>query len=877
MAKIVKLQNPSNGRNMRTVARKSFLVRTRLLEELEGQHHAVMSLLHAPAGYGKTVLLQQLFNQLRREKATVCLLTLDESDRDSDMLMKRLAGALPNITAEELQDGLPEAADRQRFILLDNAERLVGSDGERVLLRFLEQRSTGVHLVVASRLLPRFNIVKWQLAGELALLDAGHLCFSLDEMAEFLAERSLKLTKPQISELVQVTGGWPVAVQVAVKACIEDGLDISRLLTGEAYAWRKLHSYVDEEIMQDFPPELRAFVLEIAPLGRITTEFATKLTGSNEVVEYFGVLEEKGLLALEDSTHLEPWYRFHSLISQFLESLLAKEHPARLIEIHKAAVAWNRENGRLSDAIRHAFAMNDTTTAAELLERASWERRRHGTPTPVGEWSDQLPDEAYNKHPLLRTEAACSFATSFALEAARTHANTVRKKFSDLEPIVRDDLFAVDAMIKIYADQPEDLVEIAERGLRDCVARDPYTLGTLHLAASIGFLARGKLDRARRAALEAKIENDRAENPFGMAVSQMLMGLVHAIEGQLPLAIEAWDRAEETIEPATKVGMVDKIAIGYRAESLYEMDKIQEAQTYIDRCLEGPVEIMLPDMVACTYVTAARIAALTSVDEAFSLLGNAEAIGLMMKWPRFHHVLEWERVRITLSAKQYDEAKRIRAKMIDKQEFVELPGIMSHAMETEASLVGELRFESLVSPNPAIISRLRAAVSQALSSGRKWRATRLMIIEAVCRKSLGDHSAALRAMRTALKYGYEGQMVRSFVDEGPIALSLVQQIRDAEDSDQLEIPRSYLDSLLTEAGGLLPQMEEEPMVIEPLSERELEILRLIFDGCSNADAARRLFVSENTIKWHLQHVYSKLGVKNRTAAVAAARILNLVG
>lgn len=881
MGQIVRLREtePKQGKKK---ARKEFVARPRLTAEMD-EHQAVMALLYAPAGYGKTVILRQY--QEHQEAAGVLTgwLTLNDADRDERHLAERIISHLPGATLDMLlgETGFSSESctlDVDCTLFLDNAERIVGSPGEKLLVRLFEQKVPGLRLVLASRLLPRFGVVRLQLGGELAVFDARSLCFSHGEMSEFFAEKGLEVSKRTSAALHQLTEGWPVAIQVAALALKDEKLDSERLVKGDHHAWRSLHRYFLDEILSGLAPELRSFVLEIAPLGRVTWEFARDLTGQEGAEQYLQELEENGLLTMEDSGPLQQWYRFHPLLSSFLETVLQKENPQRLVEIHRAATAWNKKEGRLSDAVRHAFAAGETLTAAELLERASLERRRHGRPTPVADWSDRISDEAYDKHPLLRMEAACSFATSFAVEAARIHANSVRKQFSDLEPIVRDDLFAVDALIKVYADQPEGLVEVAERGLRDCAAGDPYTLGTLRLSAAIGLIARGKLDSARRAALEARAENDRAENPFGAAVSHMLLGLVHVVEGNLPAAVDAWKLADKVIQPATSMGLVDKIAIGYLPEALLEWNQPEEARTYLDRCLDGPIEIMLPDMLTSAYLTAARIATLEGDHQrAVEILDSGEAVAVEKSWPRVLYAIEWERVRMALLRKDYDEAKRLRSAITAKNDFIETAGILTHALETEADLIGELRFETLLAPNPAVISRVRAAISQALATNRKWRAAKLMVIEAICRKTLGDNNAALRAMRAALKLGSPGRLVRTFIDEGPLAVSLIREIRDEDALGSGEIANDYLDLLLKAAGGALPQLEEEPVVIEALSERELEVLKLIFDGCSNADAARRLFVSENTVKWHLQHIYSKLGVKNRTAAVAAARVLNLVG
>lgn len=841
-----------------------------------------MVLLHAPAGYGKTAVLQQLAQAADVRGLKTSSINLDSADANATHLAERVAHCLPGLGVDTLlgrsgSDFQAFTPEQERRLFVDNAERIVGSEGEKLLLRLLERRCPDLKLFVASRIAPRIGITRLELNGDLASYGVAELSFSRTETAGLLAHHGIEHDEQALTAFHQLTGGWPAAVTLAARHLAGQEQDLESWLTGDQAVPGRLDRYLAEEVYEQLSPELAAFALDLAPLGRFTACFAARLTGNKRADKLIEDLERQGVLAKEDADPFQDWYWFHPLVARFLETVLQRNRPWRLLDIHRQAVDWNRTEGRLSDAVRHAFAAGDGGVAAQLLERASMERRRVGKPTPVADWSGRLSDQDYDRFPLLRTEAACSFATQFAVEAARMHANSVRKHFSDLPPIVRDDLFAVDALIAIYADQPENLVEIAERGLRANEAHDPYTVGTLQLSAALGFVARGRLDRARQAALRARNDNDAAANQFGMALSHMVLGLVHAVEGNLPAAVGEWSTADKVIQGVAQLGFGDAVAIGYLPEVHYEWNLLAETEQYLDRCLGGPIEIMTPDMVTSAYLTAARVATTRgAVAEAYAKLDALEAIALEKAWPRTRYAVDWERIRLCLLARDYEAAGRRRQAIVDHA-FVETAGICTHALETEADVIGQLRFDALVAPNPAVFSCLQAAVSRALAKNRKWRAAKLLVVEAVARQTAGDHNAALRTMCSALKQAATGELVRTFIDEGPVAVALVEEIADSRVDGADAVPRHYLETILTAAGStVLPKMEESPAVVESLSGREMDVLRLVFHGCSNADAAQRLFVSENTVKWHLQHVYSKLGVKNRTAAVAAARSLNLV-
>src|SRR5262249_9260342 len=172
----------------------------------------------------------------------------------------------------------------------------------------------------------------------------------------------------------------------------------------------------------------------------------------------------------------------HPMFASFLEEELRADVPGRLHALHRSAAQWYADHGRLSDAVRSAFSSNDAAIAGELLARASAERKRIGRFRTLALWTSQLPSEVLDRYPTLRIEAACAHAALFEHEAARLYADPVRLRFDDLSAIARDDLYAVDAIIALYADRPDVALEAGLRGMRECKGNDPYTMGTLRLA-----------------------------------------------------------------------------------------------------------------------------------------------------------------------------------------------------------------------------------------------------------------------------------------------------------------------------------------------------------------------------------------------------------
>lgn len=847
------------------------LVRQRLLSLFDIRASWRLAVILAPAGFGKTTLLEHLCWYHRQEGGETTWLNLDERDGNEPHLAQRIDRAASEV---------PYHRDSPTsLILIDGLERIHATDGERLLIRFAESLPSGLRIVAASRLPPSLGGARMQLRKQLLMVGADELRLEPDECRALLEKHGPLPQNCDIQALQRLTGGWTAAVRIAALAHEQavEKLDFSKLILGDPSAWPLLEGYVDEELLAPLSNLVRQFVFETAPLVRFTLQLAQAVTSNEKSGEIISSLEREGLL-VKEANGRHAWYRYQPLFARCLEYRLEVEDEARLLNIHLTAMEWHRDKGLLSDAVRHAFAADCPLVAADLLETASRQRRRLGRISSEASWSSRLSSKAFESHPRLHVEAACSFATRFELEAARAHLSNARQHFSSLEPVIRDDLYAVDAMIAIYGDRPEICVETADRGLRDCEGRDPYTLGTLRLVAANGWIARGALDKARGIALEALGDNQRAGSAFGMAIAHAVSGLTHLVAGALLQAAECWQMAEDLICADNGDPDATKVAIAYLPELHYQCNELASAEVYIDRCLQGGMSYVLPDMLMSILLTASRLAHAQGKDErAVSLLAEGETIAIGNDWPRFSHAIAWERVRLALSKNNLAEAARLHRLAQDLHLFVEPSGIITHATECEANLVGEMRYETFVRASPATLSRLRAAVSQSLSTNRILRAVKLLVIEAICRDILGDRPAALRTMLRALELGAPGRLIRSFLDEGPRALVLVRELAHQGATQSSGIADALVSAILAGSPIAQPRLDDEALLLEGLSIREKEILRLLFDGHSNADVAKRACVSENTVKWHLQNIYSKLNVKNRTGAVAAVRSLGLFG
>jgi LuxR family transcriptional regulator, maltose regulon positive regulatory protein len=841
----------------------------------------------APAGYGKSMLMRRWQMHWQHSGLLVTWVTIADSDREAENLADHLTTALqPHAPSDGTPVGPARAkripqdycariktavGDRPSVLIVDDAHRLRGSAGESLLRELIAQRPATMRIAIASRGSVALGLSKMRLTEPVLDIGADVLRFDTEELQALLAACGASASTDSVRDLMRATDGWPALLTLAAQTLAKGEVEAARLLKRLPRPWDTARDYFEEQLHVALARKTAAFLESIGPLGRFSTAFATAVLGDGRVVCTTRQIDALGL-PITRSADDDEWRVLHPMYSAHLEERMLADAPHRLRALHRAAAHWYAEHDHLSDAVRSAFASNDAAFAGELLARASAARKRIGRFRQFAAWATQLPNEVLDRYPTLRIEAACTHAALFEHEAARLYAEPVRLRFDDLPLIARDDLHAVDAVIAIYADRPESALETGLRGLRECQGHDPYTMGTLRLATAYGWIAKGAHQSARQAILAARADHEQARSAFGIACSLALSGLWHATQGQLPSAVADWNEADKAIKSLPEADSIEAVAVGYLPEALYEWNDLDGAEDVLRRCLLNSMDIALPDMVHCMFVAAARTAAARNeMERSREILDAAEVAGLRRGWPRLVQAVAWERVRAALHRGDMKEARQAHAALKREQGFEEPAGFLPHSMETEANLIGELRFEIAVRPTSSILGRIRAAISQATNQGRVWRLVRLLILEASALRALDNQAGALRSLRRALELGEPGRMVRSFADEGPQVLDLIEAILDEERRVPMTTATTYLEQILAAAGRVPGAPSSCKTQVEQLSRREWEVLQMLVAGLSNADIGARLFVSQHTVKWHLQHIFEKLGVKSRTQAAVLAR------
>jgi LuxR family transcriptional regulator, maltose regulon positive regulatory protein len=890
--------------------RPKLIARPRLTEKLEREVGRELTLISAPAGFGKTTLLVEWLRGRRGGEEAVAWLSLDEGDNDPTRFLFYLVAALGTVQ-EGIGEGvlsalrspepprmepvlgalINELADLpgEAVVVLDDYH-VIDSEAVHGILSFLlEHLPPNVHLVISSRIDPPLPLSRLRARNQVMELGASDLSFTSEEAAAFLNSlMGLNLSVDDVAALEERTEGWIAGLQLAALS-MKNRKDVSGFIKAFSGSHRDVLDYLAEEVLRRQPERVQEFLLETSILDHLSGALCDALTGSSNGQEMLERLERDNLfvVALDDERR---WYRYHHLFADFLRARLHTENPKRIKELHCRAAAWCEQSGLASEAVGHALAADDYKRAADLVEQVIGEMWFRGEVMTILGWLEALPDEAKRHRPRLLLEHATALMWVGRLEDVESHVREAERIVDaaaessgeglppNEENIHRRYLLGYAAATRAWhanlMGNPQGGIEFARRALK-LLPDDPRprTFAAFSLAAAYSFAgdfeaASSAFAKAAELGLAAGHDYLTLEAMGYHAELQMARGRLREAEGILRRALEfAAERGDVSL-PAT--GEV-QVAMG---ELLYEWDDLDSAE---DRLMEG---VRLAERTGQLgslvdgYVSLSRLkqaqgdtdGALEAAREAERLARNSGVGQFIVEaaaWKSRLHLAQGELAAATSELERVGVGDGDPTFVREIEQLARARLLVARGKQDEA-----LR----------LLADLREA---AQAAGRTGREIEILTLQALTLQAMGKKERAVNTLTQALALGEPEGYVRTFVDEGPKMAALMSEVLEAQQRGQLYPPNRvsvhYLRRLRTtleqEASDLASPSAELP---EPLSERELEVLTLIAAGKTNQEIAGELFVAKSTVKTHIKNIYLKLDVRNRTQAVSRARKLGLL-
>ena len=909
--------------------RPDLVPRPRLLARLDaGLDVGRCSLLSAPAGAGKTSLLAAWLAQLNRP---VAWLTLDERDQDADQVLRYLVAAFQTIVAgfgrsalawlDVLQAPSPEvvvtglvndlAALPAPCVLVLDDYHLVRASGVHAAVMFLlEHLPPTVHLVIASREDPPLPLPRLRSRRELVEVRAADLGFTVEEAAALLASGTgMRLAVGQVAALVERTEGWAAGLQLAGLA-LRGRPDPAPFVAAFAGGNRLVADYLTAEVLDRQPASTRRFLLTTGVLDRLCAPLCDALLASEadsadtippakgDSQSFLEELERTNLflVPLDDE---RVWYRYHHLFADALRARLAREAgPGAAAAIHQRASAWFGQEGLLPEAIHHALAGGATEAAAGWIEAlTSTLFSRSAIHRSLEQWLASLPESVVRSRPLLCLQHAWLLMYRFQMEEAATWVATARQALppptdrpsSPETRRWRGAVAATQAYLATAGPAPAQALALVAEALADLPTDDVAYRSVAHHSLGQAALVQGHVDQAEQAFAKAAASGRAAGIVHGTLVATVQQVSLQRVRGArrqaLATARAALDWAGEHTEPGTPgVGMLSVLL----ADLLRDGNALAAALPLV---IEGLRAVR-------QYGDAPPLALVASLSVARLHLAEGEAAGAEAVLAKARPLIQdgpfailaplLDAVEAEVRFAQGDQAAAVNwamtAAALDSAPDTRFGGVI-FAADVEASGITPARIlvvQGRTTGDAPLLRQakrhLEAAWQLAEDKGLGWLRLRVLILRALLADTQGDRDAARGWLASAVAAAEPEGVIRPFLDEGEPMAALLADLGVAMRAGRGPaggVSSASVDTLLAAFPGQEPSPHRTGL-LEPLSARELGVLRLLGAGRTNAEMAAELVVEQSTVKTHLIHLYSKLGVHSRTQAVARARTLQLL-
>ncbi|HEU4782024.1 MAG TPA: LuxR C-terminal-related transcriptional regulator [Ktedonobacterales bacterium] len=906
--------------------RPNRVLRPRLSARLNAGLDCKLTLISAPAGFGKTTLVSDWLAGCARPSAW---LSLDNGDNDLARFLTYVVRALQTIAAnmgegllDVLQSPQPPPSDAllttlvndiagiaAPFVLvLDDYHVIDSAAIDHALSFLLDHLPPGMRVVITTREDPQLPLARLRARGHLTELRAADLRFTPSEAAAFLNHvMGLNLSPHDITTLETRTEGWIAGLQLAALS-LQGHEDAAGFIQAFAGDHRYIADYLVDEVLERQLEPVRRFLLQTSVLDRISGPLCDAVTGRQESHKRLEALERGNffVVPLDDQRR---WYRYHHLFADVLHARLLAEQPDHVSTLHRRASAWYEQQGAVAEAIRHALAAGeaeDFAHAANLVELAVPALRQSRQEAALLGWLRALPDPLLRHRPVLSAFYAHALLASGELEG-------VEDRLRDAERWLDSLTDTADATAGGRARRDSASTELAEMVVVDQGAfeRLPGTIAVARAgqALALGDVATSVIE-ARRALDLVSLDD---QVGYGGAVA--LLGLASWASGDLETAYETF---AEGIARVQRAGYLPDAVNGFIALAdirigqgrLHEAMHLYEQGLQLARRQGGPVQRGAADLyVGMSAILREQNELAAATQQLVTSQELGEPTGMPQYPSRWHVAMA--RVReahgdLDGALAQLQEAERryvsdffptvrpiaaCRARLWIKQGRVgeALGWVREQALsaDDESSYLREFEHVTLARVLLAqyksvraderslqdVLGLLERLLEAAEADGRTGSVLDILLVQAFAHQARGELLAALVPLRQALTLAEPEGYVRLFVDEGPPMVALL------EAAAKHGIAQHYVRHLLTAVGlaeDKTPANQDTHGLIEPLSERELDVLRLLGTDLDGPEIARELVVSLNTLRTHTKNIYGKLGVNNRRAAVRRAEELKLL-
>jgi LuxR family maltose regulon positive regulatory protein len=871
--------------------RLNLVPRPRLVQKLNQglQPGMKLVLVSAPAGYGKTTLVTEWLQGLHTRSAW---LSLDEAENDPARFQAYLIAALEQVTGVGLENALAAFQSAQPppaeavltavinavaavpddlILVLDDYQLIHNRTIHQQLAFLLERQPAHMHLALVTREDPLLPLSRLRARGQVVEIRQDELRFSLGECAEFLQHvMGIPLAEEDLAKLERRTEGWIAGLQlvaIAMQAQLSPHAQTSphtqlstqtrSNLTSFIQAFngssRFILDYLIEEVFERQTLEVKDFLIKTSILERLSgplCEAVAEKANSRELLER---LERANLFIVPlDPAHA--WYRYHRLFSDLLRHRLRGLGRPIEISLHRRASLWYEAEGHLAEAIQHALQAKDWDRSATLIEKTGDALLKRGELVTLVGWCERLPDGSIASRPSLGLSYAWALSLLGQFDQADGLLLGIEEIAGSIPPLLGQ-VAAAQAYVARGKGVNERAIEKSRQALALLPASDFQARGVLAVNLGLVYWHAGRLREATQVLKEVEDVTRQTGNLYALFTARVFLARTLVSQGELK-------RAEQMYQQILREGgQVPILALAHYdlCGIYYEWNDLGRAGDHLEKGME-----------LCTRSGNVEFQNAGHILKAFLLLAQGDPRGALAEVEVSH----------TLS-RDFNPATQARSAACHAQIALVLGDVDTAAhwvaqMSEDVDPHSFYRFIGLIRPRLLIAQGKSQAASELLGecssraaqAGWGYATVAILILQSLAAQK---NEIALQFLEEALRASQAEGYIRAFVDAGNALVPLLQE------SARRGVLPEYVGQILNALSeGRKKPADSNLSLVEPLSERELEVLRLVTAGLSNREIARQLFLSPGTVKTHVHNIYGKLGVESRAKAIARAGKLMLV-
>ncbi len=882
--------------------RAQLVPRSHLVERLQQGVAGALTLVSAPAGFGKTTLLAQWRASTR---APVAWLSLEPEDNEPTRFLTYLIAALqtldPHLGAPALALlRLPQPAEPETVLallandlmhwqgdafalVLDDYHVVEAPPIHRALTFLLEHLPPQMHLIIATRADPPLPLARMRARGQLTELRAAELRFRAAEAGAFLEEvMGLHLSPEDVTTLQTRTEGWIAGLQLAALS-LQGRATVSEFLPAFTGSHRFVLDYLSEEVLSRQPASVQTFLLQTSILERLSGSLCDAVTGQQESQAMLETLDQANLFvtALDDERQ---WYRYHHLFADLLRSRLQQTVPALVPELHRRASSWYEHQDLIVEAVHHARLSPDLERTIRLIEEHTHSLALRGQAHTVLNWLHALPDGLVRTHPHLCFSQALLLVFTGQLAEALLRLQEASQSDSHITPADEAQAFlnqvaTVQAYILFFQGDLASSVALAKQASDQLAERPVQVREATSVIAAHRLLISGDVRRVeeqrvvRLASPLSAVSDVFAMDVFVHMTSILLQARLLRLQGRLQRAAATYEQMAQVQEDHEGALIHPGYCFGL-GELRYEWNDLDAAERLLEQGMEvlgGPLTLTA-DAIAQGYATLARLHQARNK--------NTSALALVEAFARLSDARQFAPAQLAFASAVRAQLELMGGHLAAAVRWTEASGLsalddLAYPREREYLTFARVRIAQgrddpagpFLSEALRLLERLR---EDAEAKARMGSTLEILILQALAFSAQGKRTEALPVLQRALTLAEPEGYIRLFVDEGEPVVALLRQ------AQARGIAPGYVATLLSTFEPTLAAPSPPGSLLEPLTERELDVLRLLVTGLSNAAIARELVITVGTVKRHINSIYGKLGVNSRTQAVARAHILQLL-